>query len=63
MASVDKVVEKMKQQPNGIRVAEIDKQRVYRYIRKSRIREAQHDDGLMYYDEAAEAAIMQHFLR
>ena len=39
----------------------IDKQRVYRYIRKHRISEAHHEAGVMYYDEAAEILIISHF--
>lgn len=40
---------------------EMDKQRVYRYIRKNHINEAHQKDGVMWYDEAAETAILQHF--
>jgi 3'-phosphoadenosine 5'-phosphosulfate sulfotransferase len=39
----------------------IDKQRVYRYIRKCRISEAHHDAGVMWYDDVAETAILKHF--
>lgn len=39
----------------------MDKQRVYRYIRKNHINEAHHEAGVMYYDEAVETAILQHF--
>jgi len=39
----------------------IDKQRVYRYIRKHRINEAHHEHDTKYYDEAAETLIIQHF--
>jgi hypothetical protein len=48
----------------------IDKQRVYRYIKKHRINEAHHtaskphhDSGVMYFDEAAEILIKQVFLK
>lgn len=41
----------------------INKQRVYRYIRKKRISEAHHYAGVMYYDEAAEKAILKHFAK
>lgn len=40
---------------------EVDKQRVYRYIRRNRISEAHHEAGVMWYDEAAERLIIQHF--
>lgn len=39
----------------------VDKQRVYRYIRKNRISETHQSNGVMYYDETAEMAITQHF--
>ena len=39
----------------------IDKQRVYRYIRKNHINEAHQRCGVMYYDEAVEMAVIQHF--
>lgn len=39
----------------------IDKQRVYRYIRKHRISEAHHEHDTKYYDEAAETLIIKHF--
>jgi len=41
---------------------EMDKQRIYRHIRKNRICEAHRDAGVMWYDEAAEIVIKQHFL-
>ena len=39
----------------------VDKQRVYRFIRKSHISEAHQERNVMYYDEAAEMAINQYF--
>ena len=39
----------------------VDKQRVYRYIRKNHINEAHQKNGVMYYDEAAEMLIKQGF--
>jgi hypothetical protein len=39
----------------------LDKQKVYRYIRKNHINEVHHEAGVMYYDEAAEILIRQHF--
>lgn len=39
----------------------IDKQRVYRYIKKHRISEAHHEHDTKYYDEAAETLIIRHF--
>lgn len=39
----------------------LDKQRVYRYIRKDCISEAHQEAGVKYYDEAAEAQIKSHF--
>jgi predicted transcriptional regulator YheO len=41
----------------------IDKQRIYRYIRKNRISESHHETGVIHYDEAVETAIIQHFSR
>lgn len=41
----------------------IDKQRVYRYIRKQHIKSASHDAGVMYFDDAAETIINNHFLQ
>lgn len=40
----------------------VDKQRVYRYIKKNCINEAHQDKGVKYYDEAAQAIIKQGFL-
>ena len=39
----------------------IPKQRVYRYIRANRISEAHQSASVMYYDDAAQAQILQHF--
>ena len=39
----------------------VDKQRVYRYIKKNCISEAHHDAGAMWYDEVVEILINQHF--
>jgi predicted transcriptional regulator len=39
----------------------VDKQRVYRYIKKNRINEAHHEHGVMWYDETVESLIKQHF--
>lgn len=39
----------------------VDKQRVYRYIKKNHISEAHHERDTKYYDEAAETLISQHF--
>ena len=39
----------------------IDKQRVYRYIKKNDISEAHQEAGVMYYDEAVEMLITTHF--
>lgn len=39
----------------------VDKQRVYRYIKKHRISEAHQEAGVMWYDEVAETLIIQHF--
>jgi len=41
----------------------VDKQRVYRYIRKNNIAEACQDAGVMLYDETAETLIKEHFLK
>lgn len=41
----------------------IDKQRVYRYIKKNHINEAHQKNGVMYYDEAAESLIKQGFFQ
>lgn len=37
----------------------VDKQRVYRYIKREHISEAHQRNGVMYYDEAAERLIIQ----
>lgn len=37
----------------------IDKQKVYRYIKKNHIKEAYQKNGTLYYDEAAETAIIK----
>lgn len=39
----------------------IDKQRVYRYIKKNHINEAHQKNGVMYYNEAVESSIKQAF--
>ena len=39
----------------------VDKQRVYRHIRKNRITASHQKRGVMYYDEAAETQIIQRF--
>ena len=39
----------------------VDKQRVYRYIRKNNINESHQDAGVMWYDETAEKLIISHF--
>lgn len=41
----------------------IDKQRVYRYIKKNHINEAHQKNGVMYYDEAVESSIKRAFLQ
>lgn len=41
----------------------VDKQRVYRYIKKSCINEAHQKNGVMYYDEAVEKRIKQAFYK
>lgn len=41
----------------------IDKQKVYRYIKKNHINEAHQKNGVMYYDEAVENSIKQAFLQ
>ena len=41
----------------------IDKQRVYRFIRRYRITDVHRDTGVMWYDEAAETQIIEHFLK
>ena len=39
----------------------IDKQRIYRYIRKNYISEVHQKNGVMYYDEDAQTLIQRHF--
>lgn len=39
----------------------VDKQKVYRYIKSNRIKEAHQKNGVMYYDDAAETTIKQGF--
>lgn len=39
----------------------IDKQKVYRFIKKNCINEALQKQGVMYYDDAAETLIIKHF--
>ena len=39
----------------------VDKQRVYRYIKKNCISEAHQKNGVMYYDEVVESGIKQAF--
>ena len=39
----------------------VDKQRVYRYIRRNNITESHQDAGTMYYDESAEILIKSQF--
>jgi IS30 family transposase len=41
----------------------VDKQKVYRFIRKNRISEARQENGVMYYDKKAQTQIGSHFLR
>jgi len=41
---------------------EVDKQRVYRYIRKNHINEAHQENGVMYYDDKTETLIQSYFL-
>lgn len=38
-----------------------DKQKVYRFIKRNRISEAHQENGMMYYDEAAQTLIKQGF--
>jgi len=40
---------------------EVDKQRVYRYIKKNHINEAHHKNGVMYYDDKAQTLIQNYF--
>lgn len=39
----------------------IDKQKVYRYVKKNHISEAHQKNGVMYYDEVVESSIKQAF--
>ena len=39
----------------------LDKQKVYRFIKKNHINEAHQKNGVMYYDEAVESLIKSHF--
>lgn len=39
----------------------LDKQKVYRFIKKNHIDEAHQKSGVMYYDEAVESLIKSHF--
>lgn len=39
----------------------VDKQKVYRYIKKNHINDAHHDAGVMYFDEAVESSVKSHF--
>lgn len=39
----------------------VDKQKVYRYIKKNHINEAHQENGMMYYDEAVQTQIKQAF--
>lgn len=39
----------------------IDKQKVYRYVKKNHINDVHHDTGVMYIDEAVEKLIKSHF--
>ena len=39
----------------------LDKQKVYRFIKKNHINEAHQKSGVMYYDEAVESLIKSHF--
>lgn len=41
----------------------IDKQKVYRFIKKHCINEAHQKDGIMYYDEAVQKLIISHFIQ
>jgi len=41
----------------------IDKQRVYRYIKKNHINEVHQEKGVMYYDKNALTLIQSHFMR
>jgi predicted DNA-binding protein YlxM (UPF0122 family) len=39
----------------------VNKQRVYRYIKRNRIIEAHQEQGVMWYDDAVESSIIKHF--
>lgn len=39
----------------------VDKQRVYRFVRRNNINEARQENGTMMYDEAAQSMIFQYF--
>ena len=39
----------------------LDKQKVYRFIKKNHINEAHQKNGVMYYDEAVKSHIKSHF--
>lgn len=39
----------------------IDKQRVYRFVKKNRISEAHQKNGVKQYDEAAQSLVLSHF--
>ena len=39
----------------------VNKQQVYRYIKRHNIKEARQENGVMYYDETAESLIIQGF--
>ena len=41
----------------------VNKQRVYRYIKKNHITEAHQKNGVMYYDENAQKQITSYFRR
>jgi len=39
----------------------IEKQRVYRYIKRNHISEAHHDAGVMYFSDVVESLVAEHF--
>lgn len=41
----------------------VDKQKVYRYIKKNHINEVHQENGVMYYDEGVKKQIKSHFQR
>ena len=41
----------------------VDKQKVYRYIKKNHINEAHQENGVMYYDENVQRQVKSHFTR